>query len=161
MQTGQKTVLNDTIKYLKELEARVQELESCSGSINHEARARKKSVENLEQISDNCENKKVDTARKAWVNKRKASDIDENNPDHNDNSQMDGMSLDLKVRVKDQEVLIDMKCPYKEYLLLDIMDAINNLHLDSHSVQSSTVDGVFTLTLKSKVCSIVDSLRTY
>nr|POF22551.1 transcription factor glabra 3 [Quercus suber] len=30
------------------------------------------------------------------------------------------------------------------------MDVINNLHLDAHSVQSSALDGILTLTLKSK-----------
>ncbi|CAB4269995.1 unnamed protein product [Prunus armeniaca] len=30
------------------------------------------------------------------------------------------------------------------------MDAINNLYLDAHSVQSSTLDGVLTLSLTSK-----------
>lgn len=45
-----------------------------------------------------------------------------------------------------------MKCPYREYILHDIMDAINNLHLDAHTVESSTVDGVLTLAFKAKVC---------
>lgn len=137
-------ILNDTINYLKELEARVEVLESRTG---------KKYLEMVEQTSDNYDKKKIDNGRKTWLNKRKARYIDEKEPDLNwviDKN--DGQPLNLKVTVEEQEVLIDMRCPYKEYILLDIMDAINHLHLDAHSVQSSTLDGVFTLTLKSKVC---------
>ncbi|PON92081.1 Basic helix-loop-helix transcription factor [Trema orientale] len=139
--TDQEAILNDTICYLKELEARVEELE---------ARTRKKYSEMVEQTSDNYGNKN-DNERNTWLNKRKTSEVDETEPDQNMVIDKDyGQPLNLKVSVKEQEVLIDMRCPYKEFILLDIIDAINHLHLDAHSVQSSTLDGVFTLTLKSK-----------
>lgn len=127
-----------------------------------EARARKKYLEMVEQTSDSYDNKKIGNERMTWLNKRKASEIDETEPHqnrviHNDNGQL----LNLKVSVKQQEVLIDMRCPYKEFILLDIMDAINHLHLDAYSVESSTFDGVFTLTLKSKVCFIHSFLYNF
>lgn len=59
----------------------------------------------------------------------------------------------VKVAMREKEVEVEMKCSYREYILLDIMDEINNLHLDVHSVQSSTIDGILTVTLKSKVCA--------
>lgn len=139
MQTDKAVILDDTIKYLKELEDRVQELESSKKS----EKARKKCVEMVEQTSDNYDKEKIDNGRYTCLHKRKACDIDETDPHPN--------ALDLKVGIKDKEVQIDIRCPYKEYILLDIMDAINGLHLNSYSVQSSNLDGFFTLTLKSKV----------
>ncbi|XP_030541033.1 transcription factor EGL1-like [Rhodamnia argentea] len=137
------SILDDTILYLRELEARVEELESGMDSTDFEGKVtRKKLPDMIEQTSDNC--------KKRWINKRKASDIDETDAELDRNAQGDGLQSDVKVNVKEQEVLIEMKCPYREYLLLDILEAVNNLHLDTHSIQSSTLDGVLTLTLKSK-----------
>ena len=61
----------------------------------------------------------------------------------------------------EKEVVVEMKCAYREYILLDIMDEINNLYLDVHSVQSSTTDGILTLTLKSKVCAKMTNLSSF
>ncbi|KAF5464263.1 hypothetical protein F2P56_014353 [Juglans regia] len=144
------SILKDTIKYLKELEARVEELESCMASVDFEARARRKYLDIVEQISDNYDRTKIDNGRKPWINKRKACDMDETDPELNEAVPEDGLPLDVKVSIKEQEVLIEMRCPYREYILLDVMDAINNLHLDAYSVQSSSPNGILTLTLKSK-----------
>lgn len=151
MQINKASILSDTIKYLKELEARVEELESCMVSVDFEARARRKYLDIVEQISDNYDRKKIDNGRKPWINKRKACDMDETDPELNEGVPEDGLPLDVKVSIKELEVLIEMRCPYREYILLDVMDAINNLHLDAYSVQSSAPNGILTLTLKSKV----------
>lgn len=142
------SVLDDTIKYLKELEARAEEMESCMDTV--EAIARRKYLDRAEKTSDNYDKIKMDTVKKPWLNKRKACDIDETDPDLNRLVPRESLPLDVKVILKEQEVLIEMRCPYREYILLDIMDAINNLYLDAHSVQSSTLDGVLTLSLTSK-----------
>ncbi|KAK3194798.1 hypothetical protein Dsin_026108 [Dipteronia sinensis] len=144
------SILNDTIKYLKRLEARVEELESCMDSIDSEARPRRNYLEMVEQTSDNYDNKKNDNGKKPWINKRKACDFDETDPELNKVVLKDGMPFDVKVSMKEKEVLVEMKCPYREFILLDIMDAMNNLHLDAYSVVSSNLDGILTLALKSK-----------
>lgn len=151
MQIDKASILTDTIKYLKELEARVEELESCMDSVDFEGRARR-NQDIIEHTSDNYDIKKIDNGKKHWINKRKACDIDDTDPELNRVVPEDGLPLDVKVSIKEQEVLIEMRCPYREYILLDVMDVINNLHLDAHSVQSSALDGILTLTLKSKVC---------
>ncbi|XP_044491820.1 transcription factor GLABRA 3-like [Mangifera indica] len=145
------SILNDTIKYLKKLEARVEELESCMDSaVDFEARPKRNHPDMVEQIFDNYDNQKIDNGRKPWINKRKASDIDETDLQINKVVLKDGPPLDVKVSIKEKEVLIEMRCPYREFILLDIMDAINNLHLDAYSVISANLDGILTLALKSK-----------
>lgn len=89
-------------------------------------------------------------SNKPWINKRKACDIDETDPELSRVVPKDGPLFDMKVKIKEQEVLIEMRCPSREYLLLDIIEALNNLNLDAHSVQSSTIDGILTVTLQSK-----------
>ncbi|TYI54833.1 hypothetical protein E1A91_D11G100400v1 [Gossypium mustelinum] len=148
------SILKDTIKYLKELEARIEELESCKNSMEFEARPRRNCLDVVEQTSDNYENRKVDSVKKPWINKRKACDIDEGL--HESGSELnrtipkDGLAPAVKVSIKELEVIIEIKCPCREFLLLDIMEAINNLHLDARTIQSCTLDGLVTLTLKSK-----------
>ncbi|XP_011023340.1 PREDICTED: transcription factor EGL1-like isoform X2 [Populus euphratica] len=146
---GKESILSDTINYLKQLESRVAELESCKGWIDHEA-GHRSYMDMVDQTSDNDDIKKIDNGKRSWVNKRKALDIDEAELELDGVSPKDGIPLDLKVCTKEKEVLIEIRCPYREYMLLDIMGEINKLQLDVHSVQSSTLDGIFALTLKSK-----------
>lgn len=142
------TILGYTIEYLKELEGRVGELESCIDLAEHEAR--RKYPDEVEQISENNENRRIGNSKKPWINKRKACDIDETDPELSRVVPKDGPLFDMKVKIKEQEVLIELRCPSREYLLLDIIDAMNNLNLDAHTVQSSTIDGILTVTLQSK-----------
>ncbi|KAJ4839828.1 hypothetical protein Tsubulata_010046 [Turnera subulata] len=149
--TDKLSILNDTIKYLMELEARIEELESCMGLLDHEVRPRRNCMDLVEQSSDNYDNQKINNVNKAFINKRKACDVDESccaKPSRAVHK--DGLPMDLKVRMKEKEVIIDSKCPSREYILVDFIDAINSLSLDVYSVQSSTLDGILTLTLKSK-----------
>lgn len=150
LQVEKASILNDTITYLKKLEARVEELESCIHSVDSETRPKKNYTEMVEQTSDNYDNKKFDNCKKPWMNKRKACDIDETDPKINKLVLNDGPA-DVKVSMQEMDVLIEMRCPYREHILLDIMDATNNLHLDAYSMVSSNLDGVLTLALKSTV----------
>ncbi|GMI98399.1 GLABRA 3, GLABROUS 3 [Hibiscus trionum] len=148
------SILKDTIKYLKELEARIEELESCKNSMEYEPRPRRNCLDVVEQTSYNSENRKVHNVKKSWINKRKACDIDESLPETgselNIGTAKDGLTPEVKVSIRELEVIIEIRCPSRKFLLLDIMEAINKLHLDANMIQSSTLDGLVTLTLKSK-----------
>nr|AAM22476.1 myc-like regulatory protein [Lotus uliginosus] len=145
------SVLGGTIKYLKNLEARVEELESYMDTTATGARTKRKCPDVLEQISDNYGPSNIYMGmKKPMINKRKACDIDNIDTGLDIIVSEEDKPLDVKVNMKEEEVLIEMKCPYREYILYDIMDAINNLHIDAHTVDSSTADGVLTFKLKSK-----------
>lgn len=117
------SLLDNTIEYLKDLERKVDELEeSCSD----------------ERTSDNY----GDTFRnRTPMNKRKAKEI-ETDIDVSDH---------LVVKVDEKEVMIEMRCGWREGVLLEIVTAVGNLRLDSHSVQTSSEDGILAVTIKSKV----------
>ncbi|KAK1289437.1 Transcription factor GLABRA 3 [Acorus calamus] len=143
------SILGDTIEYLKDLEKRVEELESCREWVEHEGRGRRKYPDVAERTSDNYGNNDNATEKRRSFNKRKAREIDEEETGNHWISSKDG-SVDVNVTVIDKEISIEMHCPWRDCLLIEILDTICNLHLDAQNVQSSTADGILSLTLKSK-----------
>ncbi|KAH9719549.1 transcription factor GLABRA 3 [Citrus sinensis] len=119
------SILDDTIEYVQELERKVKELESCRA-----------------KLEANYDNSKTSRAKK-----RKSRDIYESEPEFERFATADN----INVSINEKDVQIEIKCPWREGMLLEIMDAISNLHLYSHSVQSSTNRGILSLTIKSEV----------
>lgn len=135
------SLLDDTIEYLKTLERRVEELDRTES----EGMLRRKLIHDTsERTCDNYGGNMLRTGKRPLINKRKAIEIDDMEIEINCND-------NLLVSVGNKEVVIEMKCKWREGLLLDIINAVRNLRLDSHSVQSSTADGILSLTMKSKV----------
>ncbi|XP_048445886.1 transcription factor EGL1 [Pyrus x bretschneideri] len=144
------SILDDTIEHLKDLEKRVEELESFRELTNSDSKMKRKLQETVERTSDNCCNPKISNAKKPIVYKRKASDVDETEPEINHIVSKNVSSDNITVNTNNKDVLIEMKFPWREGVLLEIMDATSRLHLDAHSVQSSTADGILSLTIKSR-----------
>ncbi|WOL10534.1 transcription factor EGL1-like [Canna indica] len=143
------TILGDTIEYLGDLERRVQELESCWESAELDTKNTRKHPDVAERTSDNYGNKETENARKPPANKRKASDLIEAEAEHHWLLSKDG-PIDVNVTMKEKELSVEMQCPWRECLLLEIIESISNFHLDPVSMQSSIADGVLALTIKSK-----------
>lgn len=151
-QVDKASILGDTIEYLKDMERRVQELESCrESSLELDAKNRRKHPDVAERTSDNYGSKEMmANGRKSCSNKRKTCDAGETEAEHHWVLSRDG-PIDVIVTMKEAEVVVEIHCPWRECLLLEIVESISNFHLDPLSVQSSTVDGVLALTVKSKV----------
>ncbi|XP_010553518.1 PREDICTED: transcription factor EGL1-like isoform X2 [Tarenaya hassleriana] len=144
------SVLDDTIEYLQELERRVQELESCRELTDTETRMakRKKPNEAGERTSATCRDHtdRTGNGKRILVSKRRNSDVEDAEPD----SSSAGLTDNLRIGLVGNEVVIELRCAWREGVLLEIMDVISDLNLDSHSVQSSTGDGFLCLTVKCK-----------
>ncbi|KAJ8764809.1 hypothetical protein K2173_010274 [Erythroxylum novogranatense] len=139
------SILDDTIVYIQELEKKVEELESCRELRELDARTKRKPQDSAERTSDNYGSNTINNSKKPLVYKRKACHMDET-----DDTSKDGLTDNINVFIRDKEVLIEIKCPWREGILLEVMDAVSHLHLDSYSVQSSTTDGILYLTIRSK-----------
>ncbi|OAY76106.1 Transcription factor GLABRA 3, partial [Ananas comosus] len=137
-QVDKASILGDTIEYLRELEQRVEELESCRELLDHESRTRRKYPDIAERTSDNYCNKKIPNGQVS-ASKRKASDINETDVEHHWILSKDG-PIDVNVTVIEKEVFLEIRCPWRECLLLEIVEVLSNLHLDPLSMQSSTAD---------------------
>ncbi|MBA0853203.1 hypothetical protein Goshw_014741 [Gossypium schwendimanii] len=136
------SILDVTIEYLQALERRVAELESCRKS---EARTK------IERTSDNYGNNKTNNGKKSSLSKRKAYDVvDEADQEIGYVASKDGSTDNVTLSMNNKELLIEFKCPWREGILLEVMDALSILNLDCHSVQSSTTEGILSLTIKSK-----------
>ncbi|CAH8287632.1 unnamed protein product [Eruca vesicaria subsp. sativa] len=130
-------ILNNTIKYLQELEERVEELESCMGSVNFVERQRK-SVNDSELIEETSGN--YDDSTK----------IDGNSGETEQTTMLRDETQYLRVKLKETEVVIEVRCSYRDYIVADIMETLSKLHMDAFSVRSHTLDGFLTLNLKAK-----------
>ncbi|KAK4400802.1 Transcription factor EGL1 [Sesamum angolense] len=121
------SILDHTIEYLKELERKVEELESTRQSKPHDA---------VERTSDNYGPNK---------NKRKACEPDKMAAESKRARLRDSSTDSITVSIADKDVLIEMRCSWRECVLLEVMEAVTKLHLDSQTVQSSNIDGIIGL----------------
>ncbi|KAK8710611.1 hypothetical protein V6N13_145925 [Hibiscus sabdariffa] len=139
------SILDGTIEYLRDLVQRVEELESCRELTESETRPEKKLRDHVEQTSDNYGNNNVTNGKKpSYLHKRKTcEDID--------HVASKDFSIDnLTVSMNNKDFLIKFRCRWRDGILFEIMDVLNVLDLDCHSVQSSTIDGVLSMTIHSK-----------
>ncbi|WZZ41695.1 hypothetical protein YC2023_037954 [Brassica napus] len=134
-------ILNNTIKYLQELEERVEELESCMGSVNFVGKQRK----TKKSLNDSVL-------------------IEETSGNYDDSTKIDGNSGEteqavtvlrdethFRVKLKETEVVMEVRCSYRDYIVADIMETLSKLHMDAFSVRSHTLNGFLTLNLKAKL----------
>lgn len=149
MQADKVSILDDTIEYLQDLERRVEELECCRELTESETKTkRKRQRDRSERTSSN---KVTNGNKSASSNKRKAYDIDETKQDIDHVASKDGSTDNLTVKTNNKDLTIEFKCRWRDGILFEIMDALSILGLDCHSVQSSTVEGILSATIKSKV----------
>ncbi|CAN6969640.1 unnamed protein product [Brassica rapa subsp. trilocularis] len=135
-QVDKEEILNNTIKYLQELEGRVEELESCMGSVNFAERQRK-SVNDSVLIEETSGN--YDESTKIDGNSGETEQV---------TIVRDGTHL--RVKLKETEVVMEVRCSYRDYIVADIMETLSKLHMDAFSVRSYTLNGFLTLNLKAK-----------
>ncbi|KAF5462613.1 hypothetical protein F2P56_018603 [Juglans regia] len=61
------------------------------------------------------------------------------------------METTVQVSIIESEGLLELQCPYKEGLLLDIMQMLRELRIETTTVQSSLTNGFFVAELRAKV----------
>lgn len=69
----------------------------------------------------------------------------------------------VKVKLKESEVLIEVRCHYRDYIVADTMEAVSNLNMAAFSIGSHCHDGfhLFPLNVKAKVNLKTDILCSY
>ncbi|XP_010545177.1 PREDICTED: truncated basic helix-loop-helix protein A [Tarenaya hassleriana] len=111
------SILGDTIEYVKQLRARIQDLEVHSRIIETEKHSQKR----------------MRPSRK--------------NPD---SSEM------VEVSIIESDALLEMRCEYREGLLIDVLQVLRELRIETTAVHSAVNGGVFTAEIRAKV---KDTLR--
>ncbi|KAL0393555.1 UNVERIFIED_CONTAM: Transcription factor GLABRA 3 [Sesamum latifolium] len=144
------SILDHTIEYLRELERRVEELESHKEAAELGSSTQSKPLDDIERTSDNYGPSKNGSTKKPSTNKRKASEIEKTGGETNRARLRDSSTDNITVTIADKDVLIEMRCSWRECVLLEVMEALSKLHLDTQSVQSSIDDGILSMTVKTK-----------
>ncbi|TYG43519.1 hypothetical protein ES288_D11G023800v1 [Gossypium darwinii] len=142
------SILDDTIEYLQDLERRVEELECCRELTESETKTKQK--HHRDRAERTSSNKVTNGNKSASSNKRKAYDIEETKQDIDHVASKDGSTENLTISTNNKDLTIEFKCRWRDGILFEIMDALSVLDLDCHSVQSSTIEGILSVTIKSK-----------
>uniref|UniRef100_A0A0D9W830 BHLH domain-containing protein n=1 Tax=Leersia perrieri TaxID=77586 RepID=A0A0D9W830_9ORYZ len=137
------SILAETIAYLKELQKRVEELESNNEPSRRPIETRRRRCREV-------------TRKKAYAGaKRKASpELVSGGSDDDDDGGTDGerhcvSNVNVTI-MENKEVLLEMQCQWKELLMARVFDAIKGVFLDVLSVQASTSDGLLGLKIQAK-----------
>ncbi|KAL1551927.1 endoglucanase 3, variant 2 [Salvia divinorum] len=138
------SVLDHTIEHLRELERRVEELESYKEAMERESTAHSKSQDAIERTSDNYRDD--NNSKKPATNKRKASHRDKTGPRLRDSSPTDNITISISNKV----VLIEIRCLFKEHALLDVMETLSKIRLETQTIRSSIKDGTLSISVNAK-----------
>nr|ABY26928.1 putative anthocyanin regulator [Ipomoea violacea] len=145
------SILDETIEYLKDLKTRVWEAESQKEGFELNARMGRncKDCDDAERTSDNCGTNIIDNNnKKPSSKKRKACETE----GALKSITKSGSARDVAVSVTDEDVTIEIGCQWSEGVLIKTIQALNNLHLDCETIQSSNGDdGTLSVSVKCKM----------
>ncbi|PIN05635.1 hypothetical protein CDL12_21823 [Handroanthus impetiginosus] len=144
------SVLDQTIEYLRELERKVAELESFKEAMELESTTQNKTQDAIDRTSDNYGPNKIVNTKKPLTNKRKACEMEKIDNENNRVRLRDSSTDNITMSITETDVLIEMRCPWRDRVLLEVMEAIGKLRIDTQTVQSSNDDGIFYMTIKAK-----------
>ncbi|KAH9613307.1 hypothetical protein KSS87_016193 [Heliosperma pusillum] len=118
------SILGDTIEYVKQLRKKIQELEARPKQLNLEP---------------------TGTTNKREVEKRKGQLVEGGEPKGMETGDV------IQVSIIESDALVELQCPYKEGLLLDVMLKLRDMSMEVTSVQCSWNDGFIRAELRGKV----------
>jgi hypothetical protein len=143
------SILAETIAYLKELQRRVQKLESSRELLSRPSEMTRPT--RSRGIGNESVRKKLSAG-----SKRKSpefgGDVEKEHGHPSWDLPKDGTS-NVTVTVANKDVLLEVQCRREELLMTRVFDAIKSLHLDVLSVQASAPDGVMGLKIRAQVSS--------
>jgi len=137
------SILGDTIEYVKQLRKKIQDLE---------ARERQMEAERVRLLEAAKGSTDVDKSKVRAVEgcsrgsgARVARAVE---PSSTPPSVVVDM---LQVSIIENDALVELQCPYREGLLLDVMLTLRDLRVEVTAVQSSLNNGCFVAELRAKV----------
>ncbi|XP_022875533.1 transcription factor GLABRA 3-like isoform X2 [Olea europaea var. sylvestris] len=144
------SVLDKTIEYLRELERRVKEPELSKRVLELESRTRSKPHDDIERTSENNGPNQVNNIKKPLRNERKARNMDGSRVGNSQHLSRNSSTVNITIDADDKNVSIEIKCSWRESMLIEILEAINELQMDSLSVQSFNANGILSSTIKAQ-----------
>ncbi|CAL4892185.1 unnamed protein product [Urochloa decumbens] len=150
------SILAETIAYLKELEQKLQDLESCKQ--DNQTATRPAARRHVDEVVGT---KKVAVSVGA-AKRKKGSELhagDDRRTKEQRHSSKD-CPINISITVTGKEVLLDVQCRWKERLVARVFDAVKGLRLNVLSVQSSTLNGLLGLKFASSSAAVAPGMIT-
>lgn len=164
LQMDKASILGDTIEYVKQLRKKIQDLESQNRQFAINPRSKGKQVHDSTNSKEQCvqqksgptkanvpQNMSNEITRLPAMDKRKMRIIEGTENAKTRGVEATFSSSTVEVSIIESDALLELKCPYRDGLLLEIMQILCQLRLEITAVQSSSTDGVFVAELRAKV----------
>nr|XP_027189967.1 basic helix-loop-helix protein A isoform X2 [Cicer arietinum] len=134
------SILGDTIEYLKQLRRKIQDLETRNRQIETEQQQTKKN--GVTVMVGPSEKKKMRIVEECGATRAKAVEVVET-----------VIVTSVQVSIIESDALLEIECPQREGLLLDVMQMLREMRIEVIGVQSSlnNNNGVFVAELRAKV----------
>lgn len=139
------SILAETIAYLKELQRRVQELESGREPASRPSETTTRLITRPSRGNESVRKEACAGS------KRKSPELGRDDVERPPVLTMDAGTSNVTVTVSDKDVLLEVQCRWEELLMTRVFDAIKGLHLDVLSVQASAPDGFMGLKIRAQV----------
>ncbi|RWR95376.1 basic helix-loop-helix protein A-like protein [Cinnamomum micranthum f. kanehirae] len=156
------SILGDTIEYVKQLRRKIQDLESRNREFEIDQRAKgtelhksSNSKEVVQQSSGSAkanasQSLSTDRSRLPVMEKRKMRIIEGTGSVKTKGVEAT-FSNTVEVSIIESDALLELKCPYRDGLLLEIMQILCELRLEITAVQSSSTNGALDAEIRAKV----------
>ncbi|KAL3359104.1 hypothetical protein AABB24_015923 [Solanum stoloniferum] len=136
------SILGDTIEYVKQLRKKVQDLEARDRHAETTKNADEKSGTTIVKAFPG-KGKRMKSTVEGSIGRAPAK-ITVSPP-------MDEEVLQVEVSIIENDALVELRCPYKEGLLLDVMQMLRELKVEVVAIQSSLNTGLLLAELRAKV----------
>ncbi|XP_058083197.1 transcription factor BHLH42 isoform X2 [Magnolia sinica] len=157
------SILGDTIEYVKQLRKRIQDLESRNRSNESNQRLKEMELQKLNNSkeqsilintnltkSNASQNSSGDRSRSPIMEKRKMRVV-EGTGSAKTKAVDATFNNTVQVSIIERDALLEFQCPYRDGLLLEIMQTLSELRLEITAVQSSSTNGIFITEIRAKV----------
>jgi hypothetical protein len=149
------SILGDAIDYVKELQRRIKDLEAQNNQLHEvvEARTAKRPINmnKSEMYMDNQPKMQFNDKLSTIEQTAKTGDPTSTNSSLRENGQEVPGDADVQVSIEGDEAILNLKCPWRKNLLLDILQTLSNLQFDVFAVQASTGNDHLAASLKAKM----------
>nr|BAX02595.1 basic helix-loop-helix [Tricyrtis sp. Shinonome] len=163
------SILGDTIEYVKKLRRRIQDLEARDRQMENNQRSKEPEVYKTSTSKDqthqiNSISSVVD--HRATLSDKRNRRAMEPSRRVKHTYAVEAFSTNVQVSIIGTDSLLELKCPYRDGLLLKVIQTLHELGLEVISIQSSLENNTFVAKLRAKVkvvrgkkASIVDVKR--
>ncbi|KAJ7977421.1 Basic helix-loop-helix transcription factor [Quillaja saponaria] len=158
------SILGDTIEYVKQLRKKIQDLETRNRQmeLGHQ---RSGSLGELQRSSSTKEQRSGVTVvesdkRKLRIVEGSGGGTKSKSVEVSPPPSPTEAGISVQVSIIESDALIELQCQHKEGLLLDIMQVLRDLRIETITVQSSLNNGMFVAELRAKVKGNVNGKKT-